>query len=67
MPEIEEFDQEYSKLRSERFFVSINNYLYTQYLKDFLLVVQYDYQKHKLNRQLNYHPSLLHKSIREDV
>lgn len=41
-------------------------YINKNYLEEYLEIVESDPQKHILNRNLNYHPSILHKSIRED-
>ena len=61
LPEIEEYDSEYCKKREE--------YIISNGEKDiieFYNSIKNDRQTHFLNRSLNYHPSHLHKIIRED-
>ena len=62
LPEITEYDSEYSNLRESRLFEEEEN----DELKEYYEFVKSNPKDHFLNRQLNYHPSSLHKSIRED-
>lgn len=65
LPEIEEYDKEYSELRKKQVLSSLN-LNENEKLKNFYETVISDYSNHILNRNLNYHPSPLHKSIRDD-
>ena len=61
LPEIEQYDSEYVKLRKK------NLKLFTKpKMQNLLKEVESDPEKHIQNRTINYHPSLLHKSIRDD-
>lgn len=57
LPEIEDYDSEYS-LKREKTILKGN--------QDYLNYVKNNRQTHIMNRNLNYHPSHLHKLIRED-
>lgn len=65
MPDIYKYDGRYAKIREKDLFVNViisNGDIYRKF-KD---IVKSDPQLHIKNRQLNYYPSNLHKSIRED-
>lgn len=65
MPDIYEYDGEYAAIRDKNLFVNMimsNGDIY----RNFKDIVASDPQLHIKNRQLNYYPSNLHKSIRED-
>ena len=57
LPEIEDYDSEYS-MKREKHILPEN--------QEFLNYVKNNRQTHIMNRNLNYHPSHLHKLIRED-
>lgn len=61
LPEIEEYDPEFCKKR-ESYILSKGE----KKVIDFYNSIQNDRQAHFLNRNLNFHPSLIHKIIRED-
>lgn len=65
LPEIEEYDPEYARLIEQKI---IKNYENTDLknIVSFYKAVKSDPEKHIQNRKLNYHPSVLHKSIRND-
>lgn len=65
LPEIEQYDKQFADKRKKRFLSNINE-KNNEFIKPFYETVISDYSQHILNRQLNYHPSLLHKAIRED-
>lgn len=62
LPEIEEYDQEYAKIKLNFFLKHNHNPKFTKIYED----IKIDRNKHILNRSICYHPSPLHKSIRED-
>lgn len=62
LPEIEYYDHEYANLRVKSI-LSNQNFQHEISLYEF---VRANPKKHILYRNLNYHPSLLHKSIRDD-
>ena len=61
-PEIEAHDSEYAKIGEKKLFQNNINDRLTEYFK----FVKSNPKQHILYRQLSYHPSPLHKSIRED-
>lgn len=61
LPEIEEYDAEYCKKR-EKTILSNGEKKIIEFYKS----IQNDRQTHFLNRKINYHPSHLHKLIRDD-
>lgn len=65
LPEIEQTDPEFAEIMKKKEIISKFK-TESKYNESFVNIIQLDYQKHILNRKLNYHPSLLHKSIRED-
>lgn len=76
-PEIKKEDPEYAKKHLYNFFSpnrvqNLSNYyvkdpyIRKKYLIEFLRMVQINPEEHIKNRNLNYHPSSLHKLIRED-
>lgn len=64
-PEIEQYDPEYSKLREKNIFSEEKNPNNEQRISLFNFVKE-NPEKHVFYRNLNYHPSPLHKAIRED-
>lgn len=65
LPEIENHDIEYAKLREKDLFPNPNDPQLQREIK-FYKEVKLDRNKHILNRNENYHPLPLHKSIRND-
>lgn len=63
--EIADYDSEYLRLIEKRLF-STEYYTNDEQEVNFLNYVKNNRQEHILNRELNYHPSPLHKSIRDD-
>ena len=59
LPEIEEYDPKYAKMREENLVIDRNDISFYNFVK-------FNPEKHVINRSLNYHPSSLHKVIRED-
>lgn len=64
-PEIEQYDQEFAH-KMKNTYSSTIGLLIQKIPSSYIRNIVSDYQKHILNRNLNYHPSPLHKSIRED-
>lgn len=62
LPEIEEYDPELAKKRVSGILQNSRNSM----VKNLYEIVQKDPQEHVINRSKLYHPSTLHKSIRED-
>lgn len=62
LPEIEEYDPDYIQMREKNLFDENSD----QKLKQLYEFVKQNPDKHKQYRESNYHPSLLHKSIREN-
>lgn len=66
-PEIQEYDQKMAQCFYYQFFHYKKDEDYINLLlKKFKNLVESDINQHIKNRQLNYHPSPLHKAIRED-
>lgn len=65
LPEIEMYDKEYAVIREKKLLNVINEPCLRE-IKLFYDLVKLNPSTHILNRSLNYHPSKLHKSIRED-
>ena len=63
--EIVSYDSEYALL-IERKLLADGYYTSDEEEVNFLYYVQNNREEHVLNRELNYHPSSLHKSIRDD-
>ena len=63
-PEIEQYDPEYANMRSELLFNDFDQE--NEELRNFFKLIKSNPQEHIENRNKNYHPSKLHKSIRED-
>ncbi|KAK8876611.1 hypothetical protein M9Y10_006829 [Tritrichomonas musculus] len=66
LPEIEEYDKEYSNIRENKLMNDFNDDTNINHYESFYNMVKSDPKKHVRNRNLNYHPSSLHKSIRDD-
>ena len=64
--EIVEFDFEYSQIIENAIFKNNGDSYYDECLKNYLSFVKKNKEQHFIYRNANYHPSLLHKSIRED-
>lgn len=62
LPEITEYDKEYSEIREKIFFSKENSELLTEYYQ----FVKNHPKEHIFYRKSNYHPSPLHKAIRND-
>lgn len=62
MTEIRKYDSEYSKFRESTFVEGSKR----QEIIDYYNYVKNNPEEHIFYRRLNYHPSVLHKSIRED-
>lgn len=65
LPEIEEYDPELAEIREKNLFPDQNDQEIQRELK-FYKYVKNNRQNHLKYRNLNYHPSPLHKAIRED-
>ena len=64
-PEIDQYDHEYTKIREKDPYLNLND-PQSQQEKKFFSKIKENPEKHILNRKNSYHPSSLHKSIRED-
>lgn len=63
-PEIEKIDREFAEKR-KKILYSLNS-PDVELIKKHFDIIQSDYSKHFENRKINYHPSPIHKAIRED-
>lgn len=62
LPEIEQYDSEYAKIRESR----LNIRTSSSKLQELYKLVKTDPNRHIINRTTYYHPSALHKCIRDD-
>ncbi len=66
LPELKQYDNEYAEIRIKNLLAEQNNQGIIKKDIDFLQFVINNPEKHLLYRNVNYHPSHLHKLIRDD-
>ena len=64
--EIDEIDHEYAMMKADDILNDIEHGTYDEEDFSFMNYVIQNLEEHKKNRELNYHSSLFHKSIRDD-